>query len=94
MWAACHTVLCWVLPLEEDEEMLGQEDQEEEEQEEPEEQEAVLPGSGLGERLGGLLEEVACCLSCQQPSEGLVLLVNRLRLRCFSPWTEVVQASD
>lgn len=59
--------LCWVLPLEEDEEML---------EEEEEEGGEVDPGVGLAERLGGLLDEATCCLSCQQPNDSLVLLVN------------------
>lgn len=58
--------LCWVLPLEEDEEMLEEEQQQEEGGE-------AFPGAGLAERL---LEEATCCLSRQQHSEGLVLLVN------------------
>lgn len=37
----------------------------------------VFPGVGLVERLGGLLDEAACCLSCQRPAEGLALMVNR-----------------
>lgn len=64
--------LCWVLPLEEDEETL------EEEVEEEEEEGEVFPGVGLVEWLWGLLDEVACCLGCQRPADGLMLLVNRV----------------
>lgn len=55
--------LCWVLPLEEDEEMLEEEGEEEDEE--------VF--AGLVERLLG---EATCCLSCQRRDDGLVLLVN------------------
>lgn len=58
--------LCWVLPPEEDEETLEEEEEED------------LPGFGLVERLVGLLDEAACCLGCQRPADGLLLLVNQL----------------
>lgn len=50
---------------------------------EEEEQEGgeVFLGVGLVERLGGLLDEATCCLSCQRPADGLVLMVNRRRVR-------------
>lgn len=60
--------LCWVLPLEEDEETL---------EEEEEEGGEAFPGVGLVERLVVLLDEASCCRSCQQPPDSLVLLVNR-----------------
>ena len=61
--------LCWVLPLEEDEEMLEEEGEEEED-----EDEEVF--AGLVERL---LCEATCCLSCKRRDDGLVLLVNTCR---------------
>ncbi len=64
--------LCWVLPLEEDEEMLEEEDEEGGE---------VFPGVRLAEQMVGLLHEASCCLSCQRPDDSLVLLVNRVRVR-------------
>ncbi|KAM6915080.1 rho guanine nucleotide exchange factor TIAM2-like [Xenentodon cancila] len=45
--------LCWVLPLEEEEEEGG---------------------VGLVELAVGLLDEAACCVGCQQPPDGLLLL--------------------
>lgn len=61
--------LCWVLPPEEDEETL----------EEQEEGGEGFPGVGLVERLAGLLDEASCCRSCQRPPDGLALLVKRRR---------------
>ncbi|KAG7234558.1 hypothetical protein INR49_004479 [Caranx melampygus] len=58
--------LCWVLPPEEDWEALEEEDEVEGGE--------VFAGVGLVERLVGLLDEAACCLGCQRPADGLVLL--------------------
>ncbi|KAM7368297.1 hypothetical protein PAMP_014531 [Pampus punctatissimus] len=75
--------LCWVLPLEEDEETLEEEVEEEEEDEEEDEEE-VFPGVCLVERLSGLLDEAACCLRRQRPADGLMLLINTNMERVYS----------
>lgn len=67
--------LCWVLPPEEeDREMLEEEEQEGGE---------GFPGVGLVERLVGLVDEAACCLNCQRPTDRLILMVNGQRERWF-----------
>lgn len=78
--------LCWVLPLEEDEEMLEEEVEEEEDDEEDEGKEKgsdMFPGVGLVERIQRLLDEAVCCLGSYPSADSLVLLVNRAIESCL-----------